>query len=60
MGKLELMLGLCELQKISNAAESCLGQKLSSHFPFLLLPEQDVRQEATHVRTYPEAQMILP
>lgn len=55
----ELMLGLCELQKALNAAESWLGHKLSSHFLFLLLPQQDMRWEAPHVKTYPETQMIL-
>lgn len=56
----ELVLGLRELLKASKAAESWLGQKLSSHFLFLLLPQQDVRWEAPRVKTYPETQTILP
>ena len=56
----EVMLGLCEFQKASNAVESWLGQQLSSHFLFLLLPQQDMRWEAPYVKTYPETHMTLP
>jgi len=52
--------GAREVQKASNAAESWLGQQVSSHFLLLLLPQQDVRWEAPYVETHPETQMILP